>query len=415
MSERTTFPTQGRARDELAATLERMRSGDADWRHGRVPLYVFGSLPEVEAVGRDAYAAYFTENALGARRAFASLARMESDVIAMSLDLFHAPADAAGSMTSGGSESILLAVKACRDHARVRRGDDGFRGNLVLPETAHPAFDKAARLMDLPVRRVPVGADLRADPGAMAAAIDGDTMLLVGSVPCFPFGVIDPISQLSELALSRGLRLHVDACVGGYLAPFARAAGSAVPAFDFSLPGVASLSADLHKFGFCPKPASVVLFRDQARADAAGFDLDVWPSGRFRTGTLVGTRPGGAVAGAWAVLNYLGRDGYTAIASRLIAMRKAYVEGIEAIAPLKVFGKPDLTIFAFGAPGLDIAAIAQAMASRGWVPGMTSRPPGMHMMASLLHEGVRADYLADLTAAVAAAPRVEVQRVGAEY
>ena len=183
MSERTTFPTQGRARDELAATLERMRSGDADWRHGRVPLYVFGSLPEVEAVGRDAYAAYFTENALGARRAFASLARMESDVIAMSLDLFHAPADAAGSMTSGGSESILLAVKACRDHARVRRGDDGFRGNLVLPETAHPAFDKAARLMDLPVRRVPVGADLRADPGAMAAAIDGDTMLLVGSVP----------------------------------------------------------------------------------------------------------------------------------------------------------------------------------------------------------------------------------------
>jgi sphinganine-1-phosphate aldolase len=415
MSERIAFPAHGRAQADIAAALERMRESDADWRHGRVPLYVFGSLPEVEAVGRDAYAAYFTENALGARRAFASLARMESDVIAMSLDLFQAPRSAAGSMTSGGSESILLAVKACRDYARARRDDANFRGNLVLPETAHPAFDKAARLMDLPVRRMPVREDFRADPDAMAAAIDKDTIMLVGSVPCFPFGVIDPIADLSELALSRALWLHVDACVGGYLAPFARAAGSTVPAFDFSLPGVTSLSADLHKFGFCPKPASVILFRDAESADFAGFDLDVWPSGRFRTGTLVGTRPGGAVAGAWAVLNYLGHEGYTAIATRLIAMRKAYVEGIEAIAPLKVYGKPDLTIFAFGAPGLDIAAVAKTMASRGWVPGMTSRPPGMHMMASLLHESARDDYLTDLAAAVALAPRVELQRVGAEY
>lgn len=415
MSERTAFPVQGRPREELGATLERMRQGDADWRHGRVPLYVFGSLPEVEAVGRDAYAAYFTENALGARRAFASLGRMESDVIGMSLDLFQAPEEAAGSMTSGGSESILLAVKACRDHARARRDDAAFRGNLVLPETAHPAFDKAARLMDLPVRRVRMSADFRADWHAMAAAIDQDTMMLVGSVPCFPFGVIDPIADLSELARSRGLWLHVDACVGGYLAPFARAAGSAVPAFDFSLQGVASLSADLHKFGFCPKPASVILFRDQTYADFAGFDLDVWPSGRFRTGTLVGTRPGGAVAGAWAVLNYLGRDGYTAIAARLIAMRKAYVEGIEAIAPLRVFGRPDLTIFAFGAPGLDMAAVAGAMATRGWVPGMTSKPPGMHIMASLLHEAARPDYLADLAGAVALAPLVEGQQTKVEY
>ncbi|MDE2334026.1 MAG: aspartate aminotransferase family protein [Rhodospirillales bacterium] len=415
MSERTMFPAKGRAREELWAALETMRDGDADWRHGRVPLYVFGSLPEVEAVGRDAYAAYFTENALGARRAFGSLARMEGEVVAMSLDLFQAPQTATGSMTSGGSESILLAVKACREDARRRRGDAAFRGNLVLAETAHPAFDKAARLMDLPVRRVPAGADYRADARAMAAAIDRDTMMLVGSVPCFPFGVIDPIGELSELASSRDLWLHVDACVGGYLAPFARAAGHPVPPFDFALPGVVSMSADLHKFGFCPKPASVVLFRDQQRADGAGFDLDVWPSGRFRTGTLVGTRPGGAVAGAWAVLNYLGRDGYTMIASRLIAMRQAYVEGIEAIAPLRVFGKPDLTIFAFGAPGLDMAGVAKGMETRGWVPGMISRPPGMHMMASLLHEAARADYLADLSAAVAAAPRIQQDSVSAEY
>ncbi len=377
-----------------------MREADADWRNGRVPLYVFGSLPEVADVGRDAFMAFFSENALGARRAFKSIGQMEQEVIEMALDLFHAPDGATGSMTSGGTESILLAVKACRDFTRARRGEATFRGNLVLPETAHPAFDKAAHLMDLTVRRITVGADFRADPTAMAAAVDSETILLVGSAPCFPYGIIDPIADLAELALARDLWFHVDACVGGYLVPFVRDLGHPVPDFDFGLPGVVSLSADLHKFGFCPKPASTILFRDSAHAEAAGFDLDVWPSGRFRTGTLVGTRPGGGVAAAWAVLNYLGRDGYRAIAARLIAMRDAYISGIETIPGLRVFGRPDLTIMAFGGETMDMAAVAQAMEARGWVPGLVRKPPGLHIMASLLHEGVRDEYLRDLAASV---------------
>ncbi len=403
MNQRTAFPEHGQARTDITAALARMQEGDADWRHGRVPLYVFGSLPEVAEVGRDAFMTFFTENALGGRRAFKSIARMEQEVIEMALDLFHGPDGTTGSMTSGGTESILLAVKAARDFARGRRGGVLVRGNLVLPETAHPAFDKAAVLMDLEVRRITVGADLRADVAGMAAAADGETMLIVGSAPCFPYGVFDPILELSELACTRGLWLHVDACVGGYIAPFVRDIGRAIPDFDFTLPGVASLSADLHKFGFCPKPASTVLFRDAARAEAAVFDLEVWPSGRFRTGTLVGTRPGGAVAGAWAVLRYLGRDGYRAVAARLMAMRDAYVAGIEAIPGMRVFGHPELTILAFGKPDLDIQAVAREMEMRGWVPGMVRRPPGLHMMASLLHEGAREDYLRDLKAVVAAA------------
>jgi sphinganine-1-phosphate aldolase len=393
------FPAAGAPAGAVTAALGEMARDDADWRGGRVPLFVFGATEGVAQIGRSAFMAYFTENALGGQRAFGSLLRMEQEVLAMCRDLFHGPDSTIGSMTSGGTESIVLAVKNCRDWQRVRRGDATHRGNLVLPSTAHPAFEKAAALMDLPVRRVPVAADLRADPAAMAAAINADTILIAGSVPCFPYGVVDPLPALSDLAVARGVWLHVDACVGGFFAPFARDLGAPIPPFDFALPGVASLSADLHKFGFCPKPASVVLYRDAARAP--GFDFNVWPSGRFATATLVGTRPGGAVAAAWAVLTFLGRDGYRAIAARLLAMRAAYAEGIAAIPDLSVIGTPDLSILAFGSARLDMEAVASAMAARGWVPGRVHQPPGLHLMLSLLHEPVRERYLADLAAAAA--------------
>ena len=220
MNPRPLFPEHGRPRADIKQALERMKQGDADWRNGRVPLYVFGATPDVAEIGRAGFMAYFAENALGGHRAFKSLERMEEEVIGMGLDLFHAPPEAVGNMTSGGTESIVTTVKAARDWARAHLDRPGHQGNLVLPVTAHPAFDKAAQLMDLEVRRMPVGPNLRADARAMADAVDSDTILIVGSVPCFPYGVIDPLPDLSELALSRGLWLHVDACVGGYIGAF---------------------------------------------------------------------------------------------------------------------------------------------------------------------------------------------------
>lgn len=409
------FPQSGRPRAEIDAALDAMAAGDADWRGGRVPLFVFGAGAEVADVGRAAFNRFFTENALGGMRAFPSIKRMETEVVAMGLDLFHAPAGAAGFMTSGGTESIVLAVQACRDWNRVQRSDPTHRGNLVLPLSAHPAFDKAARLMDLEVRRVALRADLRADPAAIDAAIDRDTIIAVGSAPCFPYGVVDPIEELAEVTQRRGVWLHVDACVGGYFAPFARALGRPIPAFDLGVPGVCSLSADLHKFGFCPKPASTVFYADAGRAAMQGFDLDVWPNGRFATATLVGTRPGGGVAAAWAVINFLGRDGYMAIAERLLAMKDAYVAGIGEIDGMSVFGAPDLSIIGFGAAGRDIGVVAAEMGARGWIPGMLREPPGLHMMMSLLHEPARPRYLADLAEAVAAAPAARNETLSAVY
>ncbi len=397
-----TFDETGRPREQVMAELEGFRGGDAAWRDGRVPLYVFSGPPEVQAIGQAAFNAYFSENALGARRAFPSLQHMEQEVIGMGLDLFHGPDGACGNMTSGGTESIVMAVKAARDHSRATRGDSGFRGNLVLPVSAHPAFDKAAALMDLSVRRVPLTADLVADPAAMAAAADGDTIMMVGSVPCFSYGTIDPIAALSEIAAVQGIWLHVDACVGGWMAPFAADIGRPIPPFDFGLPGVSSLSADLHKFGFCPKPASTIFYRTAELQQRQEFAFDVWPSGRFATQTMVGTRPGGAVASAWAVMRFLGRAGYRDIARDVLAMRDAYLRDLGAIPSMRVRGAPALANIAFGCDDIDMGQVATLLNERGWIAGQVRTPPSLHLMLSLHHADARDAYVRDVAACVAA-------------
>ena len=392
---KTAFPEDGLPLAEIDSALEEMRSGDADWPSGRVPLYVFKGSDLASQAGRSAFMKFFNENALGAVRAFPSLKRLEAEVVALGLALLHGPQGATGNMTSGGSESIFMAVRAARERMRERVGRREPL-NIVMPESAHPAFAKAAAVMDLEERRVPVGPDFRADVAAMDAAIDDHTAMLIGSAPCFPYGVIDPIAELGQLALRRQVWLHVDACIGGYLAPFVRELGFPIPEFDFDVAAVHSISADLHKFGFCPKPASTVFYRTSELASHQTFDLDVWPSGRFVTSTLVGTRPGGAVAGAWATMKALGRSGYRAIASDLMQMRDGYVEDLRAKAGYEPLGEPHLTVIAFSRPDVDVLRVGQAMAGRGWVPGLVRKPPALHMMMSMLHAPARERYVHDL-------------------
>jgi len=400
-SQRTPFPEGGRTWDDLKQDMRERASGDIDWRRGRTPLFVFYNDQQTYEIGRNAYFEFFSENALGRKRAFFGIASMEKDVLDFGLDLFTAPEGAAGAFTSGGSESILLAMKAARDAYRARTGTGRETGlNVVMPITAHPAFDKAADAMDLELRRAPLRADRRVDPHAMRPLIDERTIALVGSAPCFPHGVVDPIEELSRLAVETGIWLHVDACVGGWMAPFFTMIGRKTPNFDFRFPGVRSISADLHKFGFCPKPASTVFYRDAEDLARASFVADSWPSGRFETPTLVGTRPGGAVAGAWAVLNHLGTEGYKDAARRLSAMTDRYCEGIRAIEGLELWSEPDLSIINYGSRDFDMFAVAEQMVARGWLSALTKEPRGMHAMMSLLHEPAREDFLSDLSACV---------------
>ncbi|HXK26243.1 MAG TPA: aminotransferase class V-fold PLP-dependent enzyme [Myxococcota bacterium] len=393
---RATLPRHGSDWPALEARMREYAAGDVDWRSGRAAVYVFHAGEDVLRVARDAYALFQSENALGPL-AFPSLRRMEQEVVEIGLSLLHAPDGACGNMTSGGTESIFLAVKACRDEARA----GGSRADLlVLPRSAHPAFDKAAGYLDLRCVRVPVAADLRADVAAMAHAAADDALMLVGSAPCFPYGVIDPIEELAAIARERNVWLHVDACVGGYLAPFARMNGVALPPFDFEVPGVRSISADLHKYGYAAKGASTLFHRDEAQRAHQIFDFHDWPAGGMTTPTAAGTRPGGAIAAAWAVLHYLGEDGYREKARAVCATRERIAHGVAAQG-LRLLGDPRLGIVAYTADDLDVFAVWGRLARRGWMTALLTSPKAIHLMLSPAHAQVADAYLADLAQALA--------------
>jgi len=389
---RRPLPQRGAPWPQLKAQMAEYAEGDVRWRDGKAAVYVFNAGPDVEQVQKQAYALFMSENGLGPA-AFPSLKRMEAEVIGFGLDLLHGPPGASGAITSGGTDSITMALKAARDFARKARGVAGPL-NVVLPRSAHPAFDKACALMEIEVRRTALG-DYLADADAMADACDAATIMIVGSAPNFPYGLIDPIAALSELALERDLWLHVDACVGGYIAPFVRMNGGEVPPFDFELPGVRSMSADLHKYGYCAKGASTVFFRSAELQLFMEFDVRDWPGGRMVTPTLAGTRPGGAIAAAWAVMNFLGVDGYRE-KHRLVTLARARIAaGVEALG-FTVLGAPQLGILAFHRPGTDSLALWSKLRERGWFTGVTTEPKSLHLMLSPVHAGVAETYLADL-------------------
>jgi sphinganine-1-phosphate aldolase len=406
----SSLPETGESWESLKARMEAMAARDVKWRDGRAAVYVFNAGEDVGAVKRAAYAMFSEENGLGPG-AFPSLAEMERDVVAFGLALMRAPDGAAGTMTSGGSESIFLAVKSAREAARAAAKTG--RLNIVLPRSAHPAFDKACAVMEVEVRRTPLR-DWLADPEAMAAAIDEGTMLIAGSAPCFPFGLIDPIEALGALAEKRGLWLHVDACVGGYIAPFVRMNGAELPPWDFTVAGVRSISADLHKYGYASKGASTVFFRAEADRARAAFDLDVWPAGRMRTPTLAGTRPGGAIAAAWAVTRFLGVTGYRAKQKLVTDARAKIALGAEALG-YRILGAPQLGIMAFTREDISCFAVLKSMYERGWVTSAITEPEGLHLMLSPVHAEVADVYLADLAACTEAARGVKGVGAPARY
>jgi sphinganine-1-phosphate aldolase len=409
----------GRPWDALKEELEAAKSGDYAWRRGRMAVYVFHRDEALERVQKGAYLAYFTENNLG-QRAFPSLKRLEEEVVGMGLSLLHAPPGAGGTFTSGGSESIFLSMLAAREQGRERGIAAG--GNIVLPDTAHLTFDRAAWYLGLEARRIPVGPDLRADVAAMERAVDAGTVAIVGSAPCYPFGVFDPIEALGQVALRRngGLWLHVDACVGGFLSPFAARLGHPIPGWDFRVPGVTAVSADIHKHGMAAKGASLLLLREDALRRLHRFESRAWQRGPYVAYTSQGTRPGGAVAAAWAVMRYLGEDGYLDCARRIMGAKRAMTEGIAAIPGLQVLSPSDLSIFVYRAAdpaALDIGKVAAALDRRGWLPGRQQEPDGMHLHLNPVHAGIVEEYLRDLREAVVEARegRVEAMAAGRTY
>lgn len=398
------FPAHGRPVDDLIADLRGGRGDDADWRRGRTFSLVYNAADaELERLHEAVAAEYLHENYLNPF-AFPSLLRMEREVVAMGADLLHGN-PRGGKLTSGGTESLFLAVQVARDHARAARGVAEPR--IVLPSTAHPAFAKACHYLDVEEVRVPVGADGRADVEATLAAVDPSTALVVGSAPCYPFGVVDPIPELAALASERGALCHVDACLGGWLLPFLERLGEPIPPWDFRVEGVTSVSADVHKYGWCFKGASLLVHRDEDQLRRQYFLFDGWPGGLYGSATTAGTRPAAPIAAAWATVSHLGLDGYLRLADQVRAVARRFRDGIDGIQGIHVTGDPVPGVLqiaadtdpATDAAVLDIGAVGDVMDDRGW--HLDRQQGGLHAILSPSHLAVANDFLADLAAAVA--------------
>jgi sphinganine-1-phosphate aldolase len=398
------FPAHGRPVDDLIADLRGGRGDDADWRRGRTFSLVYNAAEaELERLHEAVAAEYLHENYLNPF-AFPSLLRMEREVVAMGADLLHGNARG-GKLTSGGTESLFLAVQVARDQARASRGITEPR--IVLPSTAHPAFAKACHYLDVEEVRIPVAADGRADVAATLAAVDPSTALVVGSAPCYPFGVVDPIPELAALAAERGALCHVDACLGGWLLPFLERLGEPIPAWDFRVEGVTSVSADVHKYGWCFKGASLLVHRGEDQLRRQYFLFDGWPGGLYGSATTAGTRPAAPIAAAWATVSHLGLDGYLRLADQVRAVARRFRDGIDGIQGIHVTGDPVPGVLqiaadtdpATGAAALDIGAVGDQMDDRGW--HLDRQQGGLHAILSPSHLAVADEFLADLAAAVA--------------
>lgn len=397
---RLSIPASGRSHDELLETLDQYTRGDVDFMGGRTWSLVYWAGEEHHALVRDAHDRLLDSNALNPM-AFRSLKRLETEVVQMSLSMLHGPPTGVGVMTSGGTESLLCAVLAARERARARKPWIRWP-NVVIPQSAHPAFDKAAHWFGLRVRRVGLDTDGAARPDEVRRRMNRNTVLVVASAPSYPWGVVDPVAEIAALALDRDVPMHVDACFGGFILPWLEKLGVPGPRWDFRVPGVTSISADLHKYGFAPKGASVLLYRDLSLLKHQMFVRTGWIGGAYASPTLLGTRPGGPMAAAWASLQGMGEAGFLARARDAWAASEQLRAGIRAISGLRLLGLPHCTVVTWAAedPSLSVYAIADVLQGLGWSVDRQQDPPSVHLTVNATNLPIIPKYLEDLRAAV---------------
>lgn len=398
---RSTLPEHGRPHQQVLDQLATFGRDDPDYKGSRLWSLVYHLDDAHAEFMASAYQTYAAANGLNPG-AFKSLKRLETQIIQMTTALHHGGDEACGVLTSGGTESCLLAVKTYRDLARAQRGVR--KPEMVLPASAHVAWFKAADYFGVRTRVLPLDAKLHADVAQLPKLINRHTVMLLGSAPGYPHGGIDPIEAIGEIALARGIPLHVDACVGGFFLPFMEMNGHALPRWDYRVPGVTSISADLHKYGYAAKGASTITYRNLELLKHQMFVHTEWPGGVFASAALLGTRPGGAYAAAWAALQHFGIDGYRALAARTLDAVARLRAGIEALPGLRVLGEPLGPLLAYGSSdaALNIFAVGDQMDARGWQVNRLQKPDGLHAMVTARHALVVDDYLRDLREAVAA-------------
>src|ERR1035437_5137270 len=382
------FPSKAAGREEMFNYISEKKLKDVDWKKGKAFCLVYHPGDERANLIKEIYNLYFSDNALNPT-AMPSLAELEAE-----------------------TESMLLAIKTARDWAKKPKPHI-TKPNVVLPVSAHPAFMKAFHYFNVDFIPVELGSDHRADPAAMREAVNKDTIMIVGSAPSYPHGLIDPIAEIAKIAKEKNIFCHVDACIGGFMLPFVKKLGYKIPEFDFSIDGVTSISADLHKYGYSSKGSSVILYKN---ADIRKFQFSIytkWNGGVYGSPTMTGTRPGGSIAGAWAALKAIGMDGYLEMAKTTMDVTNKIKTAIEGIKELEIIGHPDMSILAFKSDKLDVFKLADELNKKGWHFERQQLPPTLHFTFNYIHRLVADEFINDLKECVSTAKKFNLESLAA--
>ena len=413
------FPTSGKSKDEVLAAMRAARDHDVQWQKGRAFSLVYHAGKDVDDLLKEASLLFFSENGLNPT-AFPSLQKFETEITSMAASLLGGDDKTAGTVTSGGTESLLMAVKTARDWARKNRPEIK-QPEMILPLSGHPAFEKAAHYFDVKIVHIPLRADYRADVEAARKAVTANTILIIGSAPAYPHGVVDPIRELAAIAQEHGILFHTDACVGGFMLPFVRKLGYHVPDFDLSVPGVTSISADLHKYAYAAKGASVILYKTAELRRHQMFVSINWPGGIYPSPSMGGTRPGAPIAAAWAVLNYLGESGYLEMTDLVMKAARRLQEGVNATPGIKVLSNPEMSVFAIGSDPstrfrqLDVYSLADELTKRNWHLDRQQFPPTLHMTVQFGHIEIVDEFLSDLADAADVVRKPSFEKTANEW
>ncbi len=404
------FPTDSMSEMEMLEIIAHKRQRDIDWKRGRAFCLIYYPGEAREKAIKAVFDQFYADNALNPT-ATPSLAAIEAETVSMCADLFHGDEEVCGNLTTGGTESILLAVKTARDWSRKHRPEIK-NPNIVIPTSVHPAFMKAFHYFDVDFTVAKIGADYKADVQEIEKAIDKNTIMLVASAPAYPHGMMDPISEIAALAKKHNLLCHVDACIGGFLLPFVKELGYDIPPFDFSVDGVTSISADLHKYGYSPKGASVILYKNHELRRFQFSLYTKWNGGIYGSPTMTGTRPGGNIAAAWASIKSIGRSGYLEMAKATMDATKQIIEGIKSIPELQIIGKPDMSIVAFSSSEVDVFLLADELNKKGWHFERQQLPPSLHFTVNYIHKDIAEEFLKDLNECVQLAKGKKLTQLG---
>ena len=393
MSDLHILPRQGKSSDDILKQIKTFKAAMTPTERGKLSSTAFQGRDEMGKLVYESFMEFLGWNGLFTFQEPAA-AQMENEVLDICVGMVRGGEKGRANFTSGGTESNFCGLHAMRAWAREHKPDIK-EPEIVAPYSTHSTVHKTAKYLDLKVVTVPQKPDLTADADALAAAIGPNTIGIVGSAPNWPYGDVDPITRFGELALEHDLWLHVDACVGAYILPFMRELGEDVPDYDFTVPGVRSISGDLHKYGYAPKPCSTVLWRSQAEQAYHFMPITEWACGLYLSQSFIGSRPMGPVAGIWALMHFWGREGYLENTRQILRMKKAIADQCEAIPGLRTW-KTHGPLMMIAADDFNIELVVGGMEQRGWRLLGVNNPPAIHLTLDVMEDKDLQKFIDDL-------------------